>query len=167
MHVWFDGPGRRLRMDVYGGLDSTYALPVSPSSFLSLVPLRPSKRSLEQDFTYNTFPRILSKACMKISSPDGPTAGDEEGGGNVSLLLNYPVTRDSAELRSPSAQPLPDISAWSYSGAAKMPGGTLAYVWTLVENHEQKTNTYTFYTAQNGGQPLKLVMAGVNILAGR
>ena len=28
VHVWFDGPNQLTRMDVYGGLDSTYVLPV-------------------------------------------------------------------------------------------------------------------------------------------
>lgn len=28
MHVWFDGSSEKMRMDVYGGLDSTYMLPV-------------------------------------------------------------------------------------------------------------------------------------------
>jgi hypothetical protein len=28
VHLWYDGPGQRLRVEVYGGLDATYVLPV-------------------------------------------------------------------------------------------------------------------------------------------
>ncbi|GAX81533.1 hypothetical protein CEUSTIGMA_g8961.t1 [Chlamydomonas eustigma] len=126
IHIWYDGPGKKLRMDVYGGLDSTYILP---------------------DFTYNTFPRILKKSCLKINNTVGPTS--------------LQVSEDEG-----LQPPLPDISNWLFSGAAKLPNGMLAYVWTLTENHQEKTNTYTFYTAQEDGRPLKLYMAGVNILSG-
>ena len=82
---------------------------------------------------------------MKIDTASGPTLKEEEE----------------------ERKPLPDIAAWNFAGAAKMPGGTLAWIWTLSENHGEKTNAYTFYTAQADGRPLKLVMAGVNLFSGR
>jgi hypothetical protein len=98
--------------------------------------------------TYNSFPRITTPSCWLVDNPFGPTFG-------MSL---------SSE--SKSLNPLPDLSNWAYAGESHMAGGTEAYIWIWNAKHEERQDTYTFYTAKSDGRPLRIHMSGVNLFTG-
>ncbi|KAG2424481.1 hypothetical protein HXX76_014533 [Chlamydomonas incerta] len=143
VHVWWDAPGQRYRLDVYGGLDS-------------------SGYDSQKGISWNLYPRINVTACDFTNGTSGPTARAAAGAGGAAeqraALLRQLLGDGGA------AGPLPDIRAWTYAGTAQV-GNAQALVWQLSEKHGDKTAAYSFYTAPNGW-PLRFHMLGVNVLTG-
>lgn len=57
VHVWWDGPGQRIKVDVYGGLDSSGFDASTPGVVRS----------------FNAYPRIETMACDSVNGSAGPT----------------------------------------------------------------------------------------------
>ncbi|WIA34990.1 hypothetical protein OEZ86_013270 [Tetradesmus obliquus] len=133
--MWVDADSARMRVDVFGGLDSTLTL---------------------QDTSYLLYPRINVTVCDTIHDDVGPTvAGAAAGAALASARSLSQVLLGSA--------PLPDISDWLYGGATQI-GNAPVHIWQRFDRQGGKTSTYTFYTTPQG-TPVRLYMMGVNIIA--
>ncbi|KAI8473422.1 MAG: hypothetical protein J3K34DRAFT_518916 [Monoraphidium minutum] len=76
VHLWYDGEGGRLRVDVYGGLDSTI--------------------QTDPDTVYSLYPRINTTACDVAHSAAGPTTGGGGAALGARLLADAPLPDVSA-----------------------------------------------------------------------
>ncbi|GFR49771.1 hypothetical protein Agub_g11937 [Astrephomene gubernaculifera] len=141
VHVWWDGPNQRYRLDVYGGMDS-------------------SGYDNTKGISWNLYPRISEVVCDFSNGTAGPTITSAITGGGSS----GGVPRRARLQEGGSSTPLPDISGWSYAGTAAL-GNAQALVWQLSSRTGEKTATYTLYTAPNGW-PLRFDMMGLNVLTG-
>eukprot|EP00798_Chlamydomonas_sp_ICE-L_P009940 gene9940-7810_t len=130
VHMWYDAKGRRVRVEVYNGMDAVYILP---------------------DTTYNVFARINKKVCAVANTSTGPMEAAD--GARLTVLENA------------LSNPLPNLANWTFAGVCTV-NDVAAYTWQLVEKHQEKVNTYTFYTSQHSDSPLKLYMLGVNLFTG-
>ncbi|KAJ9513746.1 hypothetical protein QJQ45_015493 [Haematococcus lacustris] len=148
VHVWYDNPGKQMRVTFYNGLDETYVMP---------------------GMTYQVFPRITTKTCLAMNTTTGPTvpgsptsSGNSDGGsdsrragrsrseqqGPGPLDLNNPDQWLQDEDLPP---PLPSLAGWTYSGTARLPSRPPSHVWQLTQRVQDKVNTYTWHVGQVSG----------------